>query len=73
MFDAKLPGKQPYEGKPISFKSEISKVTTMADNGIRLQLELAEDEVVNAMSLMYLKQQKVIVEVQVKPYKPEQG
>lgn len=47
----------------IRFQAQVSKVTTLADGGIRLVLDLAETEIEVAKLMMLARQQGAILEV----------
>jgi hypothetical protein len=47
----------------IRFQAQVSKVTTLADGGIRLVLDLAETEIEVAKQMMLARQQGAILEV----------
>lgn len=50
-----------------TFVAEVVKVQTLADNGIRLTLDLPEDEIEVAAKLMAYKREGVAIRVQVGP------
>lgn len=47
----------------IKFKAQISKVTTMADGGLRVVLDMSETEIEVAKKMMQAKQAGAILEV----------
>jgi hypothetical protein len=47
----------------IRFQAQVSKVTTLADGGIRLVLDLAETEIETAKQMMEARQGGAILEV----------
>ncbi len=47
----------------IRFQAQVSKVTTLADGGIRLVLDLAETEIETAKLMMEARQRGAILEV----------
>ena len=47
----------------IKFKAQISKVTTMADGGLRVILDMSETEIEVAKKMMQAKQAGAILEV----------
>ena len=47
----------------IKFKAQVSKVTTMADGGLRVVLDMAETEIEVAKQMMKAKQIGAILEV----------
>ena len=53
----------------IRFQAQVSKVTTLADGGIRLVLDLAETEIEVAKQMMQAKQQGAILEIAAVPVK----
>jgi len=58
----------PYmEDKIIKFKAQVSKVTTMADGGLRVVLDMAETEIEVAKQMMQVKQAGAILEVAAVP------
>lgn len=50
-----------------SFTAEIVKVQTLADQGLRVTLDLSEDEIAAAAKLMECKRAGVAVKVTVEP------
>lgn len=50
-----------------TFGAEIVKVQTLADNGLRVTLDLSEDEIEAASRLMAYKREGVAVKVRVEP------
>jgi hypothetical protein len=51
------------ETKVIKFKAQVSKVQTLADGGIRVTLDLSENDIKQAGELMRVKQAGAILEV----------
>lgn len=51
----------------IKFKAQVSKVTTMADGGLRVVLDMAETEIEVAKQMMQVKQAGAILEVAAVP------
>jgi hypothetical protein len=47
----------------IRFQAQVAKVTTLADGGIRLVLDIAETEIEVAKQMMLARQQGAILEV----------
>lgn len=47
----------------IKFKAQVSKVTTMADGGLRVVLDMAETEIEVAKKMMQVKQAGAVLEV----------
>ena len=58
-------GKQ--DGQPVTFAASVSKVTTLADGGIRIALDLPEDAIVEAAWLMQCKRNGVALKVTCQP------
>jgi hypothetical protein len=50
-----------------TFAAVVSRVTTLADNGIRVAFDLPEDAVVQAAQLMELKRIGSVLKVTVEP------
>jgi hypothetical protein len=50
-----------------SFTAEVTKVQTLADMGLRVTLDLAEDEIAAAAKLMECKREGVAIKVTVEP------
>jgi hypothetical protein len=53
----------------IRFQAQVSKVTTLADGGIRLVLDLAETEIEVAKQMMQARQAGAFLEVAAVPVK----
>ena len=51
----------------IRFQAQVSKVTTLADGGIRLVLDLAETEIEVAKQMMQVRQRGAVLEVAAVP------
>jgi hypothetical protein len=51
----------------IKFQATVARVQTMADGGIRLVLDMSEDNVMQAAQLMECKRFGVVLDVVVKP------
>jgi hypothetical protein len=51
----------------IAFLAEVVKVQTLSDHGLRVTLDLAEDEVIAAAKLMEFKRLGVVVKVTCEP------
>ena len=51
----------------IKFKAQVSKVTTMADGGLRVVLDMAETEIEVARQMMQVKQAGAILEIAAVP------
>ncbi len=51
----------------VTFLAEIVRVQTLADHGLRLTLDLPEDEVLAAAKLMEFKRLGVVVKVTCEP------
>ena len=51
---------------PISFDATVSKVSTLADGGLRIALDLPETAVMAAAQLMECKRLEVVLKVTVK-------
>lgn len=51
----------------IRFKAQVSKVTTMADGGLRVVLDMAETEIEVAKKMMQVKQAGAILEIAAVP------
>ncbi len=51
------PGKQPTDGGllPVKFQTQIARVTTMVDGGIRVWLDIGEQDIAAAVKLMALR------------------
>jgi hypothetical protein len=47
----------------IRFQAQVAKVTTLADGGIRLVLDIAETEIEVAKQMMLARQQGAVLEV----------
>ena len=47
----------------IKFKAQVSKVQTLADGGIRVTLDLSENDIKQAGELMQVKQAGAILEI----------
>ena len=47
----------------IKFKAQVSKVQTLADGGIRITLDISENDIKQAGELMQVKQAGAILEV----------
>lgn len=52
--------------KAISFDAIVSQVRTMADGGLRIVLDLGEDNVAQAAWLMQVKQDYGVIHVEIK-------
>ena len=50
--------------EPIRFQATVCKVSTLADMGLRLTLDLPEDAVMQAAQLMECKRAGVVLEVE---------
>jgi hypothetical protein len=57
----------------IKFDADIAEVKTMADGGIRIVLDLSEDETETARQLMDCKRQDVILKVVILPIHPNRS
>jgi hypothetical protein len=55
----------------IRFLAQVSKVTTLADGGIRLVLDLAETEIEIAKQMMQVRQQGAVLEIAAVPVMPK--
>lgn len=55
------------DGQPVTFEAAVSKVTTLADGGIRIALDLPEDAIVEAAWLMQCKRDGVALKVTCQP------
>lgn len=49
--------------EPVTFEAAVSKVTTLADGGIRIALDLPEDAIIAAAWLMECKREGVVLQV----------
>jgi len=54
---------------PITFIAEVVKVATLADGGIRLTLDLSEQDIPQAAMLMECKRQGIALSVEMRAYK----
>lgn len=52
---------------PTSFWASVAKVQTLADGGIRVTLDLPEQAIEQAASLMVYKREGVVLDVECKP------
>jgi len=52
-----------------TFPAIVARITTLADNGLRVSFDLPEDAVVQAAQLMELKRMGVALKVTVEPGK----
>jgi hypothetical protein len=55
----------------IRFRAEVSKVTTLADGGIRIVLDIAETEIEVAKQMMQARQAGAVLEVAAVPVRVE--
>ena len=55
------------KAEPVTFEATVSKVTTLADGGIRIALDLPEDAIIAAAWLMECKRAGVVLQVTCKP------
>lgn len=55
------------EDTVIRFQAEVSKVTTLADGGIRITLDLSETEIETAKKMMEARQAGAILEIAAVP------
>lgn len=55
----------------IRFQAQVSKVTTLADGGIRIVLDIAESEIEVAKQMMQARQAGAVLEVAAVPILPE--
>lgn len=53
--------------EPVTFEAAVSKVTTLADGGIRITFDLPEDAIIAAAWLMECKREGVVLQVTCKP------
>lgn len=53
--------------EPFTFDAIVVRITTLADNGLRVSFDLPEDAVVQAAQLMELKRMGVALKVTVEP------
>lgn len=53
--------------EPLTFVAEVVKVQTLVDHGLRVTLDLPEDEVITAAKLMEYKRLGVVVKVKCEP------
>lgn len=51
----------------IAFAAEVSKVQTLVDGGLRITLDIAEDEIATAAKLMECKRFGVVLKVNAEP------
>jgi len=60
--------------KVIKFNAQVSKVTTLADGGIRIVLDLPESDIETARQMMLVRQQGAFLEIAAVPVftKPQQ-
>lgn len=56
------------DGEPVTFEATVSKVTTLADGGIRIALDLREDAIVEAAWLMAAKREGAVLQVVCTPH-----
>ena len=57
----------------IRFQASVSKVTTLADGGIRLVLDLPETAIDTAPTMMQVRQAGAVLEVAAAPLKVNRG
>jgi len=50
---------------PITFPAVVNKVSTLADGGLRVTLDLPEDAILAAAELMACKREEVVLRVRV--------
>ena len=50
---------------PITFPAVVNKVSTLADGGLRVTLDLPEDAILAAAELMTCKREEVVLRVRV--------
>jgi predicted transcriptional regulator len=55
----------------IKFQAQVSKVTTLADGGLRVVLDLSETDIETAKSMMQAKQQGAFLEIAAVPIKSD--
>lgn len=55
------------DGEPVAFVASVNKVTTLADGGIRIALDMPEDAIVEAAWLMQCKRDGVVLQIVCKP------
>ena len=55
------------KAEPVTFEAAVSKVTTLADGGIRITFDLPEDAIIAAALLMECKREGVVLQVTCKP------
>lgn len=55
----------------IRFSAQVSKITTLADGGIRFVLDVSESEIEAAKMLMQAKQAGAVLEIAAVPTKKE--
>jgi hypothetical protein len=55
------------QGKKIEFVATVYKVQTLVDNGIRVTLDLSEDEILAAVELIHCHAIGVVLKVEAKP------
>ena len=51
----------------IEFQATVNKVTTLADGGLRVALDLPEDAIIEAGWLMQCKRDEIVLTVECKP------
>lgn len=56
---------------PVRFSATVAQVKTLADNGLRVTLDLGEDTIIQAAWLMECKRQGVTLQVRVKADNPD--
>lgn len=61
------------EDKVIRFSAQVSKVTTMADGGLRIVLDLSEKDIETAKKMMEVKQAGAILEIAAVPVAVKAG
>ena len=54
---------QKVAGEPITFEAIVNKVTTLADGGLRIALDLPEDAIIQAAWLMQCKRDGIVLSV----------
>ena len=57
----------------ISFSAQVSKVTTLADGGLRVVFDLAETEIEVAKQMMQAKRAGAILKIAAVPIKEKRG
>ena len=64
--------RKPKDDKLIKFSADVAQVKTMADGGIRISLDLSENETEAARKLMDCRRYSVILQVVIMPVKSDE-